>query len=125
MVDRMDINQLLLEMRQIKKQTQGFQGGQSLAAKDRVDKTDSHPLSVHQEKSPPDFSQLFEQAINKVNDTQHASSALKKAYTQGDTNVDITDVMVASQKAGVSFQAMVQVRNKLIEAYRDIMNMPL
>ena len=39
--------------------------------------------------------------------------------------VDITDVMIASQKAGVAFEAMVQVRNKLVEAYRDVMNMPI
>ncbi|MGZ5030965.1 MAG: flagellar hook-basal body complex protein FliE, partial [Methylobacter sp.] len=43
----------------------------------------------------------------------------------GDTNVSLAEVMVASQKASVSFQAMLQVRNKLVEAYKDVMNMPI
>jgi flagellar hook-basal body complex protein FliE len=47
------------------------------------------------------------------------------AYEKGVAGVDITDVMIASQKASVSFQAMVQVRNKLVEAYKDVMSMPI
>jgi flagellar hook-basal body complex protein FliE len=64
-------------------------------------------------------------AINKVNDVQKKSAAMAEAYEKGVAGVDITDVMIASQKASVSFQAMVQVRNKLVEAYRDVMNMPI
>ena len=56
---------------------------------------------------------------------QKASGAMATAYERGVEGVDITDVMIASQKASVSFQAMVQVRNKLVDAYRDIMNMPI
>ncbi len=73
----------------------------------------------------PDFSKMLEQAINKVNDVQQQSGSLKKAYELGDPQVDITQVMVASQKASVAFEAMKQVRNKLLEAYKDVMNMPI
>jgi flagellar hook-basal body complex protein FliE len=65
------------------------------------------------------------QAVNKVNEVQKNSSAMADAYERGVAGVDITDVMIASQKASVSFQAMVQVRNKLVDAYRDVMNMPI
>ena len=64
-------------------------------------------------------------AINKVSETQQASSQLSNAFEIGKSGVDLTDVMVASQKASVSFQAITQVRNKLVQAYQDIMQMPV
>lgn len=72
-----------------------------------------------------DFSSQLKDAINQVNSVQKESGQLKNAFTMGDENVDLVDVMVASQKANVSFQAMVQVRNKLITAYQDVMSMPI
>ncbi|MBR9911628.1 MAG: flagellar hook-basal body complex protein FliE [Gammaproteobacteria bacterium] len=124
MVERVDINRLLLEMRSLKSQAQAFQRPQDLAAKD-VAGAQGAGLQTGKAEPVPSFGQMLEQAVNKVNDVQQASSSMAKAYEVGDPNVDITDVMVASQKASVSFQSMVQVRNKLIEAYRDVMNMPV
>lgn len=72
-----------------------------------------------------DFTKLLSSAINTVNDAQQKSGELAKAFEAGDPNVDITSVMMASQKAGIEFQLMVQVRNKLISAYQDIMNMQI
>lgn len=71
------------------------------------------------------FADMLGQAINKVNDTQQASSQLANAFEIGKSGVDLTDVMIASQKASVSFQALTQVRNKLVQAYQDIMQMPV
>ena len=71
------------------------------------------------------FSDMLGNAINKVSDTQQASSQLSNAFEIGKTGVDLTDVMIASQKASVSFQALTQVRNKLVQAYQDIMQMPV
>ena len=120
--DRMDINRVLAEMRSIKAQTQSPQ----LAA---LDKATESPLSpkdgVRSVREPSSFGQLMNQAVNNVNDLQKTSAQLATAYEQGQSGVDITDVMIASQKASVSFQGMVQVRNKLIDAYRDVMNMPV
>lgn len=115
----MDINRLMMEMRAMKAQTQAFGGAGSLAAQDVRSATQNEQLNG------PKFSELMSQAVDKVNDVQHASGALQKAYLQGDPNVDITDVMIASQKSGVAFDAMLQVRNKLVDAYRDVMNMPI
>ncbi|CAI8815208.1 flagellar hook-basal body complex protein FliE [Pseudomonas sp. P66] len=71
------------------------------------------------------FADMLGQAINKVSDTQQASTQLANAFEIGKSGVDLTDVMIASQKASVSFQALTQVRNKLVQAYQDIMQMPV
>ena len=71
------------------------------------------------------FADMLGQAINKVNDTQQASTQLANAFEIGQSGVDLTDVMIASQKASVSFQALTQVRNKLVQSYQDIMQMPV
>jgi flagellar hook-basal body complex protein FliE len=49
---------------------------------------------------------------------------MRKAFEKGE-DMDLADVMIQAQKASLSFQAMTQVRNKLLEAYRDIKNMPI
>ncbi len=71
------------------------------------------------------FADLLGSAVNKVNDVQQASSQLSTAFEIGKSGVDLTDVMIASQKASVSFQALTQVRNKVVQAYQDIMQMPV
>lgn len=72
-----------------------------------------------------DFAAMLKQTIGTVNDTQQTAGKMTEAFEAGDTNVSLAEVMVASQKASVSFQAMLQVRNKLVEAYQDVMNMPI
>ena len=118
MTDRVDINNLLHEMRALKSQTQAFAKPQGLNPAE-------NGLRTPATSDVPSFGSVMAQAVNKVNETQQASSTMAQAYERGEAGVDITDVMVASQKASVSFQAAVQVRNKLVEAYRDIMNMPI
>lgn len=124
MVDRVDINRLLGEMRQIKSQTQVFQRNAAVNADQKIHSPLTN-LTVDNVNKVPSFGELMTQAIDKVNETQQTSSAMATAYEKGVAGVDITDVMIASQKASVSFQAMVQVRNKLVDAYKDVMNMPI
>ncbi|TDV67989.1 flagellar hook-basal body complex protein FliE [Pseudomonas sp. LP_7_YM] len=71
------------------------------------------------------FSDMLGMAVGKVNDTQQASNQLSTAFEMGKSGLDLTDVMISSQKASVSFQALTQVRNKLVQAYQDIMQMPV
>ncbi len=124
MTTRVDINRLLVEMRSMKSQTQAFNRPDNV--KDVADSIIPNKLRVNESKEVvPSFSDMMSQAVGKVNETQKASASLQKAYEMGDPNVDITDVMIASQKSSVAFQATLQVRNKVIEAYRDIMNMPV
>lgn len=121
--ERADINQLLQQMRQMQTHMQeqrgvgqapqiGLEGAKATAALEGGDKV-------------PGFNTLFQQAIGSVNEVQQQSSALASAYERGDTGVSLSQVMVASQKASVSFQALTQVRNHLVDAYKDIMNMPM
>ena len=76
-------------------------------------------------QSSVSFGDILSKSINSVNETQQTASALKTAYEMGDPNVSISEVMIASEKSSLAFTAMVQVRNKMIEAYKDIMNMPV
>ena len=69
------------------------------------------------------FASLLQQAVEQVNSHQQAAAELKRSLELGEGNVNLAEVMVASQKASVSFQAMVEVRNKLVSAYQEIMNM--
>lgn len=69
------------------------------------------------------FAQALKVAIEQVNGAQQAAGKLAMQFEQGAPNVNLQDVMISLQKAGISFQAMMQVRNKLVSAYQDIMNM--
>ncbi|MBK8162480.1 MAG: flagellar hook-basal body complex protein FliE [Gammaproteobacteria bacterium] len=71
------------------------------------------------------FSDLLSQAVNNVNDAQQQSAELKEAFQRGEEGIDISRVMIASQKASIEFQLMMQVRNRLISAYQDVMNMQI
>jgi flagellar hook-basal body complex protein FliE len=70
------------------------------------------------------FGKTMVDALKAVNTQQAKASDLSTAYERGDTN-DIVQVMVERQKASLGFEATLQVRNKLLSAYRDIMNMPV
>jgi len=72
-----------------------------------------------------DFGDLLKRSIDSVNETQQNASSLRTAFEQGEPGLDLADVMIAVQKSSVSFQAMVEVRNKLVDAYKDVMNMPV
>ena len=69
------------------------------------------------------FTDALKQAVNAVNDQQVQADKLATAFQQGDPNVQMSQVMLSMQKASVSFQAMVEVRNRLVSAYQEIMNM--
>ena len=73
----------------------------------------------------PDFGAMLKTTINAVNDAQHHASELKTGFENGTTDKSLAEVMIASEKAGLSFRAVTEVRNKLITAYQDIMNMPV
>ena len=72
-----------------------------------------------------DFSEVLKQSLDKVNEAQQSSAALGRAFEAGDPNVSVSELMVAMQKSSLSFQAVVQVCNKLVAAYQEIMSMPV
>ena len=90
----------------------------AMAAQAQGQSTESSSVS-----GKSDFSDILKQSVDKVNDAQMDSKKLQEAFQMGDPNVQVSEVMVAMQKSNVSFQAMLQVRNKLVSAYQEIMNM--
>lgn len=70
-----------------------------------------------------DFGTAFKAALDDINATQKNADALANAYAMNDPKVGLEETMIASSKANISFQALVQVRNKVVAAYQDIMNM--
>lgn len=71
------------------------------------------------------FGELLTNAIDQVNEMQTQSTEMKKSFELGTTDASLAEVMIASQKADLSFRAMAEVRNKLVTAYQEIMNMPV
>ena len=70
------------------------------------------------------FGAAMDSALKAVNSAQSESSAAGAAYERGETH-DIASVMLSRQKASLSFEATLQARNRLLSAYRDVMNMPV
>lgn len=77
--------------------------------------------------TPPasDFGNMLKTTLNAVNEAQQHSRELKVGFETGTTDKSLAEVMIASQKADLSFRAVTEVRNKLVSAYQDIMNMPV
>jgi flagellar hook-basal body complex protein FliE len=71
-----------------------------------------------------DFTQALKSAINEVNSLQAHAGAQTEAFERGETT-DIAGVMLAKQQASIGFETTLQVRNKLLSAYKDIMSMPV
>jgi len=109
MINAIDPNQLLTQMKAAQ-----AQASQQMSAT---------PAVQNQDGDNAGFSGLMKSAINQVNETQQAAGKLKTAFEMGDPNVSLAETMIASQKANVAFQATVQVRNKLINAYEEVMRM--
>ena len=72
-----------------------------------------------------DFGSLLKSALENVNGLQNQTNDLRTRFDMGDKSVSLSDVMIAGQKSSIAFEATVQVRNKVVEAYKTIMNMPV
>jgi len=70
-----------------------------------------------------DFANVLKLSLDGVAQSQAKSEAMQKAFVLGDSSVSLSDTMIAMQKASINFQTTVQVRNKVVQAYNDIMNM--
>lgn len=107
-----DTNRLLLELRSLAAQSQRPAG----AALGPAAAGTSQPL---------DFGAMLKSSLNQVNDMQQTATSLGEAFERGAPGVDITRVMVEAQKASLAFRAMTEVRNRLVSAYQEVMNMPI
>lgn len=110
---RDDISRMLKMMREIQKP-------EASASPDNTSNTSQITESS--------FQTLLDQArsaVDQVNHLEETSTGMKNAYIAGDANVSLTDVVLASQKSSLAFQALINIRNKLLDAYRQVMDMPV
>jgi len=70
-----------------------------------------------------DFADALKSSLNEVNRVQNEAAKMSRDFTVGDPNTNLQDVMISMQKSTIAFQQAVQVRNKLVQAYQDIMNL--
>ena len=75
-------------------------------------------------QGPSGFGDLVRQTVNRVNENQMNASKIASSYERGE-GVPLTDVVLSMQKSSLSFEATLQVRNKVLKAYEDILNMPV
>ena len=107
-MSQMAINQVLAQIRALSAQTQASPAaGAALPA------------------GGSDFAKLLRQGVAEVNQSEQRSSELATAFERGTPGVELPQVMLEMQKASVSFRALTEVRNRLVTAYQDIMNMPM
>jgi flagellar hook-basal body complex protein FliE len=85
----------------------------------------AHAVNPQSQAGTSDFAAVLKSSIDKVNDAQQQAGQMAAAFEAGDPRATLPEVMIAMQKASLSFQSMTEVRNKLIHAYQDIMNMPI
>ena len=109
-IDSASIESMLTQMR-----------SQATAPSARVQKPEL--LDKTQESAQVSFSDALRAQLDQVAGAQNRAREVSQAFSAGDDKVNLSDVMIASQKAGIAFQATVQVRNKLLTAYQEIMNM--
>ncbi|WP_432471978.1 flagellar hook-basal body complex protein FliE [Amphritea sp. HPY] len=115
MIERTDINSVLEQMRSLQAQAQQGSTQQGV----------NQSVAINKGSDAPDFGEMLKGAVDSVNETQGEAKALATAFERGDAGVDLHQVMISMQKASVSFQAMTQVRNRMVTAYEDIMKMPI
>lgn len=108
-MSQIDINGLLSQMR-------------TLAAQSGLDA--SGPVA-EAGKPAADFGQALRTAIDDVDGNMKSAMSLSGAFTRGEPGAELPNVMLAMQKADLSFRAMNEVRNRLVEAYRDVMNLQM
>ena len=101
----MQISQVLAEMRALQARASGISETPAAAAQ------------------PSDFANLLKNSVDHVASMQNQATALADAYETGDKSIDLTKVMLEVQKASLAFRAMTEVRNKLVDAYTQVMNM--
>jgi flagellar hook-basal body complex protein FliE len=71
------------------------------------------------------FGQMLKQGIEAVNRSQQTATTMADSFERGVAGVDLAQVMLETQKASVSFRALTEVRNRLVNVYQEIMNMPI
>ncbi len=126
MDNRVDINSVLADIRSLRAQMQQAQRLQpeAVARKSGLIEGTAGATGPAVTEAPG-FGTLLKQAVSKVDEVQKTASNMREAYVKGDPDVDLARVMIAAQKSSLAFQALTQVRNRVVQTYEDIMKMPV
>lgn len=89
----------------------------------RVQAAVPKPVAAPEADEHADFMKIFQAQLEQVSGLDQKAKDLGERFALGDDSVHLSDVMIASQKASIALQTTVQVRNKLVSAYHEIMNM--
>lgn len=81
------------------------------------------PVAGGSNPGEPDFQSALYRAILKVNESQNIAQQGAQSFAAGDSGMSLEEVMVSLQKANISFQTMVAVRNRLVDAYKEVTNL--
>jgi flagellar hook-basal body complex protein FliE len=112
----MQINQVLAQIRAFSQQVQPPATSGASGAQAAVERPGA---------SGADFGALLKRGIDQVSQSQQTATDVATQFERGAAGVDLPQVMIEMQKASVSFRALVEVRNRLVSVYQDIMNMQM
>jgi len=79
---------------------------------------------INKENNKLGFPQVLKELVNNSNDLSHEAAVIAEKFAVGEIT-DIHDVMIAAEEAGVALELVMEIRNKLIEAYQELMRMPI
>jgi flagellar hook-basal body complex protein FliE len=108
---RNDISEMLSKIREVSHKSKVFAGNET-----------------HDVQGPKSFTDVMSAAkdvFTNVNNVQMQGEKVRDAYISGDSSISMSQVVMASQKSKLAFEGLVTVRNKILEAYKEIMNMPV
>lgn len=104
---RSDINEMLSKIREVSHKSKAFSESPAISPASNFDSVMS----------------IAKSALTHVNQAQVQAETLKNAYITGDSTVTMSQVILSTQKSKLAFEGLVTVRNKILEAYKEIMNM--
>jgi flagellar hook-basal body complex protein FliE len=110
-----DISEMLNKIREVSSKNKAF----GMSSTQDLTSSGSEKLSFDSAMSS------VKGVFDQVNSLQSQSESTKNSFLLGDKNVSISDVIVSSQKSKLAFEGLITVRNKILEAYKEIMSMPV
>lgn len=116
----MQIDSVLAQIRAMQAQIRGV-GGQP----HEVAQAAKSVAGTNSAVGAPSFANVLKQGLDQVSQTQQKASELAAQFERGVPGVELPQVMLEMQKSSVSFRAAVEVRNRFVSAYQEIMNMPI
>ena len=117
-MNSMNVDSVLSQIRAMSSQMKSISATQSASIT-------SGSVVADKSAEQPSFASLMTKGLNQVNQNQQTASDLATKFERGAPGVELSDVMIEMQKASVSFRAATEVRNRMVSAYQDIMNMQI